>query len=377
MGEATGPLRSIAGLGEIIAVSERVIAELRATRDMVRRDIAKRGSLAELEMAEFRLAELEAAYRRGLEDAMLRAVGPVLSAPVLAAVPDAPHRHRRPRVPRPRGERPMWPAAVKGLVPVGALGAVLKRAWKPALRHHALTAVKAAYATHPVHVIVAATAAVAAPVVLVAAAVHVMSPAVSPASVTAPGSVPAPAATAYAAMPIMSADPGAPVLARGKADVRTAGQLPSGVVAPWFAAPSFASASASPSPAAGALTANVSALDLGTGTGTEPLTGRVTITATGPLSFGAVSDDEALSVSPAAGSLTAGQSATITISVPDAAQVAGGSATVRVWGGSSPALTITVTWQALPAPQVSSPPASLSPAAADPAPSDDPSPSPS
>src|SRR5579863_4897888 len=136
MGEAaTGPLPAIAGLGEVIAVSERVIAELRATRDMVRRDLAQCGPMPELDRMEFRLAELEAAYRRGLGDAMFRAVGPVLSAPVLAAVPAVPHRHRR--VPRPRGERPMWPAAVKGLIPLGALGAVLKHAWKPALRHHA------------------------------------------------------------------------------------------------------------------------------------------------------------------------------------------------------------------------------------------------
>jgi hypothetical protein len=292
----------------------------------------------------------------------------------LVAVPDAPGRHRRGRVPRQRGtsDRPLL-NIVRGIVPVGALGAVLKHAWKPALRHHALKA--AAWAAHPAHLL-GVTAAVAAPVVLVAAAVHVMSPVVSPASASAPGSVPAPAASAYAAVPIASADPGTPVLVREGADVRSSGQLPAGVLAPWFAAPSFAPPAASPSPAIGVLTADVTALDLGTGTGTAPLTGTVTITAAnGPVTFGAVPGSEGeVAVSPAAGSLTAGQSVTLTISVPAAAQVAGGSATVRVWGGSSPALTITVVWQAVPAP---APSASPSPVAADLAPSDSPTPDPS
>jgi hypothetical protein len=311
-----------------------------------------------------------AACRFALEQA--HAAG-VAAGAGLVAVPDAPGRHRKGRVPRQHGtsDRPLL-NIVRAFLPVGALGAVLKRAWKPALRHHALTAVKAAYATHPVHVIVAATAAVAAPVVLVAAAVHVMSPAVSPASVTAAGAVPAPAATAYAAMPIASADPVTPVTVHGGADVRSSGQLPSGLPAPWFTAPSF---TVSPSAAAGVLTADTTELDLGSGNGTEPLTGIVTITASGgPVGFGAISsDDGVLSVSPAAGSLAAGQSVTITVSISDTAQVAGGSATVRVWGGSSPALTITVTWQAAPAPV---PSASPSPAIADLAPSDSPSPAP-
>jgi hypothetical protein len=123
------------------------------------------------------------------------------------------------------------------------------------------------------------------------------------------------------------------------------------------------------------LSANVTQIDLGAGDGTDPLTGTVVITAlNGPASFGAISsDDEELSVSPAEGALSAGQSATLTFIVPASAQVTGGSATVRVWGGSAAAIAVVVTWQAAP---VLSPSASPSPAATDMDPPAGPSPTP-
>ena len=125
MREATGPLPAVSGLGQVIAVSERVLAELRATQELLRRDLAVRGPLDDLAQAEFRLAEMEAAYRRGIEGAMFRAVDPVLSVPYLAAVPDAPvarHRHRQRRVPRPRipGEHPIMRLVPKVLIPAAA-----------------------------------------------------------------------------------------------------------------------------------------------------------------------------------------------------------------------------------------------------------------
>jgi hypothetical protein len=305
---------------------------------------------------------LAAAHAAGLEAGV-----------ALAAVPDMPGRHRRGRVSRQRGigDRPLL-NIVRGFAPIGALGAVLKHVWKPALRHHAL---KAAWAAHPVHVVFGVTAAVAAPVVLVTAAVVTLGhPAALPRT-DAAGAVPAPAATAYAAVPITSPLPGAPVV-HGGADARTAGQLPEGVPAPWYVAPSSASPSAAATspPSAGVLSANVTQIDLGAGDGTDPLTGTVVITAlNGPASFGAISsDDQELSVSPAEGALSAGQSATLTFIVPAAAQVTGGTATVRVWGGSAAAIAVVVTWEPAPVPSPSSSPSSAA-TDMDPSPSPDPS----
>ena len=90
MREATGPLPAVSGLGQVIAVSERVIAELRATQELLRRDLAVRGPLDDLAQLEFRLAAMEAVYSRGIEGAVFQAVDPALSAPHLAVVPDAP-----------------------------------------------------------------------------------------------------------------------------------------------------------------------------------------------------------------------------------------------------------------------------------------------
>jgi hypothetical protein len=362
MGEAAVPVTEPAlGVDELAA---RAVALIADGNDLIRADIARGGAWNPG-------WAIWARHAAGLEKAMgeasmWRAIGE--EVPVAAAQP-ARHRHR---IPRQRSQSQFWPRIVRGFVPVGALGAVLKRAWKPALRHHAL---KAAWAAHPVHVVFGVTAAVAAPVVLVTAAVVTLGhPAALPRT-DAAGAVPAPAATAYAAVPITSPLPGAPVV-HGGADARTAGQLPEGVPAPWYVAPSSASPSAavSSSPAIGVLSASATSIDLGAGDGTDPLTGTVTITAQGaPASFGAISsDDEALSVSPAEGALTAGQSVTLIFIVPASAQVAGGSATVRVWGGSAAAITIVVTWEPAVIPSASPSP---SPAATDmdPSPSPDPS----
>jgi len=103
MGEATGPPPAITGTAALMAVVSEAAAEIRRAQDLIRRDIARRGPLAELTLYEIRLAELEATFRRGT---MWHAADPVVSAPPLAAVP-VPRRgrHRSPRALA--GDRPL------------------------------------------------------------------------------------------------------------------------------------------------------------------------------------------------------------------------------------------------------------------------------
>jgi hypothetical protein len=364
MGEAAVPVTEPAlGVDELAA---RAVALIAAGNDLIRADIARGGAWNPG-------WAIWARHAAGLEKAMgeasmWRAIGE--EVPVAAAQP-ARHRHR---IPRQRSQSQFWPRIVRGFVPVGALGAILKRAWKPALRQHALKAV--AWAAHPAHML-GVTAAVAAPVVLVTAAVVTLGHPAVQSRTDAAGAIPAPAASLWTAVPIVPPSPGAPVTVHPAADARGAGELPAGVPAPWFAAPSSASPSAAvtPSPSAGVLSVNAYEVDLGQGDGTDPLQGTVTVTAQGgQVSFGAVSgSDEEVTVSPAEGILAAGQSAVLTFTISPEAQVTGGSATVRVWGGSAAAIAIAVTWQAAP---VLSPSASPSPAATDMDPPAGPSPTP-
>ena len=95
-------------------------------------------------------------------------------------------------------------------------------------------------------------------------------------------------------------------------------------------------------------------LSLGAGDGTDLLTATFTVTADGgPASFGVISSRSSdVAVSPASGSLQAGESATVTVSVSVAAELLGGDVTVRVWGGSGSATVIPVSWLAALVPSV-------------------------
>ena len=265
MREATGPLPAVSGLGQVIAVSERVIAELRATQELLRRDLAVRGPLDDLAQAEFRLAEMEAAYRRGIEGAMFRAVDPVLSVPYLAAVPDAPvarHRHRQRRVPRPRipGEHPIMRLVPKVLIPAaaGAWGA-LKLAASHGRAHVALTA-------HTARIAAMTTGGTGVAAVLTVAAVHTMSPVAAHPGRYAGPSPSAPAASAWSASRMSSSPPAAPV-AHGGVDANRAG--PAGIVplAPWSPPPSSAppAVAPTPTPSAGQLALSSVTADLSSG----------------------------------------------------------------------------------------------------------------
>lgn len=268
---------------------------------------------------------------------------------------------------------------VRGLVPVGGLLAALKALGgalrqSPGAQHAAAAASWAGQ-----HAAAVATGTAATGLVLTAVIVPAVTGHPARAGHDAAGGVPAPAASIWAAVPIGSEPEGAPVVVHGGADVRSSGQLPAGVPAPWFAPASLAPASpSSPVPQAGTLTVSTGEVDLGQGGGTDPLTGTVTITARGgPVTFGAVpGDDGELTVSPAAGILAAGGTATLTFTVNGPATLTGGSVTVRVWGGSAPAVTITVTWQAPPAP-AASPSPSPATAVTDPSPGPVPTPDPS
>ena len=359
MREATGPLPAVSGLGQVIAVSERVLAELRATQELLRRDLAVRGPLDDLAQAEFRLAEMEAAYRRGIEGAMFRAVDPVLSVPYLAAVPDAPvarHRHRQRRVPRPRipGEHPIMRLVPKVLIPAaaGAWGA-LKLAASHGRAHVALTA-------HTARIAAMTTGGTGVAAVLTVAAVHTMSPVAAHPGRYAGPSPSAPAASAWSASRMSSSPPATPV-AHGGVDANRAG--PAGIVplAPWSPTPSPSlspSPVLTPAPVTGTLSADVTAADLSSG---QQVT--ITLTASGaPAAWGAWCDDKAdVLLSATSGTARPGFPSYLTLSLapqPDEAT----ATTCHVWPGG---FRIAVT---LPGPLVPS---------TAPAPSDTPSPDPS
>lgn len=359
MREATGPLPAVSGLGQVIAVSERVLAELRATQELLRRDLAVRGPLDDLAQAEFRLAEMEAAYRRGIEGAMFRAVDPVLSVPYLAAVPDAPvarHRHRQRRVPRPRipGEHPIMRLVPKVLIPAaaGAWGA-LKLAASHGRAHVALTA-------HTARIAAMTTGGTGVAAVLTVAAVHTMSPVAAHPGRYAGPSPSAPAASAWSASRMSSSPPATPV-AHGGVDANRAG--PAGIVplAPWSPSPSPSlspSPVLTPAPVTGTLSADVTAADLSSG---QQVT--ITLTASGaPAAWGAWCDDKAdVLLSATSGTARPGFPSYLTLSLapqPDEAT----ATTCHIWPGG---FRIAVT---LPGPLVPS---------SAPAPSDTPSPDPS
>ena len=360
MREATGPIPAVSGLGQVIAVSERVIAELRATQELLRRDLAVRGPLDELAQAEFRLAEMEAAYRRGIEGAMFRAVDPVLSVPYLAAVPDAPvarHRHRQRRVPRPRipGEHPIMRLVPKVLIPAaaGAWGA-LKLAASHGRAHVALTA-------HTARIAAMTTGGTGVAAVLTVAAVHTMSPVAAHPGRYAGPSPSAPAASAWSASRMSSSPPATPV-AHGGVDANRAG--PAGIVplAPWSPSPSPSlspSPVLTPAPVTGTLSADVTAADLSSG---QQVT--ITLTASGaPAAWGAWCDDKAdVLLSATSGTARPGFPSYLTLSLapqPDEAT----ATTCHIWPGGFRIAVL------LPGP----PPPSPSPAVT---PSDTPSPTP-
>ena len=359
MREATGPLPAVSGLGQVIAVSERVLAELRATQELLRRDLAVRGPLDDLAQAEFRLAEMEAAYRRGIEGAMFRAVDPVLSVPYLAAVPDAPvarHRHRQRRVPRPRipGEHPIMRLVPKVLIPAaaGAWGA-LKLAASHGRAHVALTA-------HTARIAAMTTGGTGVAAVLTVAAVHTMSPVAAHPGRYAGPSPSAPAASAWSASRMSSSPPATPV-AHGRADANRAG--PAGIVplAPWSPSPSPSlspSPVLTPAPVTGTLSADVTAADLSSG---QQVT--ITLTASGaPAAWGAWCDDKAdVLLSATSGTARPGFPSYLTLSLapqPDEAT----ATTCHVWPGG---FRIAVTLPGPPLPSLA------------PTPSDTPAPDPS
>ena len=348
MREATGPLPAVSGLGQVIAVSERVLAELRATQELLRRDLAVRGPLDDLAQAEFRLAEMEAAYRRGIEGAMFRAVDPVLSVPYLAAVPDAPvarHRHRQRRVPRPRipGEHPIMRLVPKVLIPAaaGAWGA-LKLAASHGRAHVALTA-------HTARIAAMTTGGTGVAAVLTVAAVHTMSPVAAHPGRYAGPSPSAPAASAWSASRMSSSPPATPV-AHGGVDANRAG--PAGIVplAPWSPSPSPSlspSPVLTPAPVTGTLSADVAAADLSSG---QQVT--ITLTASGaPVNWHAWCSDAAdVSVSAASGTASPGMPSLLTLT-PAPAQDGVPATECHIWPG---AIQVAVT---LPQPVPSASPA--------------------
>ena len=180
----------------------------------------------------------------------------------LAAVPDAPGRHRKGRVPHPRipGERPLMLRVVRVLIPAaaGAWGA-LKLAASHGRAHVALTA-------HTARIAAMTTGGTGVAAVLTVAAVHTMSPVAAHPGRYAGPSPSAPAASAWSASRMSSSPPAAPV-AHGGVDANRAG--PAGIVplAPWSPPPSSAppAVAPTPTPSAGQLALSSVTADLSSG----------------------------------------------------------------------------------------------------------------
>jgi len=360
MGEPAAPAPGPAQPG-LDVLTARALAAIEGGTGVVRQAMDRCGPLPELLYWAGRLAEAEREIRQA---AVFRDVQRVHEA--LAAVPDlgaAPRQRHRHRVPRQRGERPLFPRSASAFVPAAGLLAAL-RAIGTALRHspaaHHVTAAASWAGQHTAAVVTAGAGTGLVAVAVTVGAVTGHPAAGHPGDAAA---VPAPAASAVSASLIPSPVQSSRPVNHGNADANRAGELGVIPLAPWSlpsASPS-ASPPPSPSPSAGTLTASTAGLTLGADGVTY--SGQVTITAQGAgVTWGAVSSDSAdVTVSAVAGFLGAGQSVWLTISVAPGAQASAGSAVVRVY----PGIVIDVSWLAAPPP-------SASPAATD-TPTPDPS----
>ena len=273
-----------------------------------------------------------------------------------AAAAVVPRQHHR-RARHAAGQGELF--AVKGTA-VAALGAAFRgsRAW--------------AWLTSAHHAAVAAGSAAAlagGTALVIAAGGHLpLMPSHGyvppPSGVSAPGwqesAVPIP-------VPVAAA-----VLTRPKTFAKSAGQLPvnpgsplmpvtsSGTAASQPAVPSPSAPPAWSPPPEGQIGVSATAVDLGAGDGVNPLTATFTVTASGgPAGWRAVTDSGDITLSMADdGSLAAGASDTVTVTLSPAAEMTAGSAVIRLrpWG-----IRVVVTWEAavVPSPAPSGLPSPL------------------
>ncbi len=309
-----------------------------AGADQARREALLTAALRELR-AQFAAAAISEAYVREVEaDAEARGF-----------------ERGRGRAPRQRPGRhsaapaSRWQQGVLRVVPavltaaaasLRALGAGLRHS--PAAQH---AAAAASWAGQHAQVLAAGGAAGG----LVLTAVLVPAVAAHPAH-AGPGvgaSVPAPAASAYAAVPIAPLPAGTPVT-HGRADVKTAGQLPG-------PGPSATPAPSSPpAPAAGldATQASITLRPFNPGA----LSGELDLSASGAagsaVSWQVTGASEAalltagVSLDSWSGVLTAGGVQVVTVTVPDGTPA--GSAVITIAASGQVPVTVAVTWGASP-----------------------------
>ena len=244
------------------------------------------------------------------------------TAPLAEVVPEARPRRARHAAGR-RGLRAV--PGVQALLPAGLI-AVLRHSWA---------------AAHPV-----AAGAVATGAVVVATSAAIVSGAPVPLPFGGDPASPA-AGRVGCCCPVRHLPPVvAAVSPGGEAESGRGPVRPLG----WMPAPRPVPAGTDPGPSpsqqqAGVLTADVTGVNLGV-----LHAGTLTVRASGgPVTWAAVRGSRSITLGSARGRLGAGESATIGVTVTAAAEVLGGSATVRVWGGSGPAVEVTVTWDPLPA----------------------------
>lgn len=300
---------------------QQAIAEIREARRLIEQDIAQRGNLTELVLNSHRLAALESR---------------IVSAALLSAVGDmgdpepepAPRRHRHRASKRTPAQRPLYPRALRGAVPLGAIGAAARHSWP---------------AAHPVAASAIALSLAAGTAAVVPHTAATFGFGGSPATrASVPGWQ-----TSASPMPLPSSSLIARSVTRPKPNTVT-------VTGPLTYAPappqgSYAPPSGDPVPqdsppvqvqAAGVLSVSTTALDL-TGTGT----GTLTLTCTGGGCPWHVVAGGVLSADVRQGDLQDGESVTVTLTVDPAALALGGSGVVKVWPGD---VEVTVSWAAPP-----------------------------
>lgn len=359
------PPRDIAGLVQYAAglVAENTATTRQAVQILARIEqaLAVRGDPAEL--ASLANALVIAAHRQAEQGADIRPLPGAMrdaalidaagiTAPLAAVpgpAPGAAPRKARHRAQRNPAQRPLFPRAIRGVVPAGGLVAMLRHSW----------------AAHPVAT--AATGFTAATLMIGGggAAVHA---ATSPGA--ARGSTPNPAASVVAAAPMLqpvtSASPRFPsAVTKPKTDADRSAPLAT-LPPPALPLPAISLPGVSPVqgpgdaqdplpqlPVQGTLSVSAAALDL-TGSGT----GQITLSCTGGDCPWRVVAGGAVSADVRHGYLADGETTTVTLSVGADALLAGGSGVVTVRPGH---IRVAVSWAA---PALPSAPPTVDPSAA-------------
>jgi hypothetical protein len=259
------------------------------------------------------------------------------NVPDLAPVPEPDpasrrHRHRASRK-RDTSQPPLM-RSVKGMIPLGAIGAAARHSWP---------------AAHPALAGTIATAAVG-----IAATTAAVVPNSAATFGLGGGSAPAPAASIWSAVPVPAGGPGriaSAVTHPGNARTLTLLAPPT---VPAYDPPAPDGGSQDPGPQSPSLPVPVpqvslivtGSLDLGAGS-----SGQIRLTAFGgPVSWQASASAAGMNLDVASGTLAAGHSATIGVSIIADLQALAGPGSVTITYGGGKTAVVSVSWTTVPLP---------------------------